>query len=263
MRLSLAHARGRSKSKSKLFKDFLDPASGHSGQSCALRQQRVLEAHCRRSSRKGRIRRCGVGRHSGCRRPTVVWRIAPSLCSITAGEALLVHAQPGAVSSPVDRVGQRAGLPPSQLYQFRHGGASHDVLCLRRNMLEVIARGPWTCETSSGDKCRNWRLCLPPATLTFCQWANSPSKVFFVVVSEPCLRRSPAARAKTDLQKVALPMLNKNRNLSRLFLLRQDLARTGEYGCVLIASSYWTRHPCCSLFGRGRLLSENGCMSCR
>ena len=196
-----------------------NPAPGHCGKSCAIPQHRVLwkriadvpreegvsptgglpriaspkrAAAYLSEQRSSEFRvhhvgtrqwtepnqNAGVGRYGGCRRSAVVRRIAPSLCSITSGEALPVHARPRAVSSPVE-LDSVLGLPPSQLHQLRHGGASHYLLWRRRNTLEgdgtrtVEVRDIRASLQAGLDKCRDWRPCSRQRHSTSASGSNS------------------------------------------------------------------------------------------
>ena len=135
-----------------------NPASGHSGQSWkriadALRGEgvsltrkmpQIVSSRCVAAKLSGQRSSDVRDHHVGTqrwtapnldagvgRRSSVVGRDSSSLCSITARKPFPVHARPGALPSTVDRDAPRSGLPLSQLYQKKHGGASHDVLCKR------------------------------------------------------------------------------------------------------------------------------------
>ena len=68
-------------------------------------------------------------------------------------------------------------LPPTNLYQCRHGGASDDALARRRSQLEVMGRGRWTTAASvrrysKASQVQKYLALLSPQVRRYCQHAE-------------------------------------------------------------------------------------------
>ena len=150
-----------------------------------------------------------------------LWTIRHGLanCSLAllshSRRSLLVHARPGAVSSPVDQVGQRAGLLLSQLCQLRHGEEGDTTCCASEGTC-------WKCGTRTWevrDICAALRPAQTSANTGVLAPASGaqllpvvrtrPGKCSSWSFRSPCLRRSPAVRAKTEMHQASLQVLNK------------------------------------------------------
>ena len=89
-------------------------------------------------------------------------------------------------------VTQRLHLPPTVLYQCRHGGASEDTLARRRTPLEVMSRGRWQAVNSvrryaKAAQIQKYLDLVPLSTRQYCQWALTNLELFMTGKIRPRL----------------------------------------------------------------------------
>lgn len=88
------------------------------------------------------------------------------------------------------------GLRQACLYQLRHGGASGDVLCRRRSLLEVMCRGRWATDRTLRRYCKPGKLeylmnKLSPHMREYSLWAER--NIEAVIANNKAAKAPPAS----------------------------------------------------------------------
>ena len=109
------------------------------------------------------------------------------------------------------------GLKDTCLYQVRHGGASHDLLSHRRDLLQIMARGRWSSTSSlkryaKSGKVQKLLNDLEEETLAYAKWCAKHLEM--IMRGEIDSVASPTAGG--NFRQVHIPKFNKNGAAKRM-----------------------------------------------